>query len=220
MNIKKFAEKTSLTPRAIRFYEEKGILKSTRDSENQYRIFDQSQVAIAKKISHFRQLGFSIDDIARMLTTSPSLSIESVNKNIQANLKKLYTDKAATEKKIKQTEALLNATSEQESLSANQKELFQAMAYSNLQDWSLAYVESCLKRKSIGPDEELQMVACAYADLVLKHHQGVSYAVYAQAHKLIAKVLTKIKDEGLAQRHRKLSEAYENLHKDPNWLNL
>jgi len=220
MNIKQFSEKTGLTPRAIRFYEEKGILKANRDSSNQYRTYNQEHIVVAKKIDQFRQLGFSVNEIAAMLKSSPSLSIESVNKNIKANLKKLHQEKEATEKKIQQTEALLDATVSEDSLSSRQKEMFQSMAYTSLQDWSLKYVDSCLKRKSIGSDEQLQMVACAYADLVLTATMRAPFNKFAESHRLIAKTLTRIGESNLAGRHEKLAGAYDNMHKDSHYYDL
>jgi DNA-binding transcriptional MerR regulator len=220
MNIKQFSEKTGLTPRAIRFYEEKGILKANRDSNNHYRTYTQEHIVVAKKIDQFRQLGFAVNEIAVMLKSSPSLSIESVNKNIKANLKKLHQEKEATEKKIRQTEALLDATVGEESLSSRQKEMFQSMAYTSLHDWSLKYVDTSLKRKSIGPVEQLQMVACAYADLILRATMRAPYKEFAESHRLIAKTLSKIKEPRLAGRHEELAQAYDNLHKDPTYYDL
>ncbi|WP_413291466.1 MerR family transcriptional regulator [Bdellovibrio sp. HCB337] len=221
MNIKQFASKTGLTPRAIRFYEEKGILKSDRNSGNQYRTFNQSHIQVATKISQFRHLGFSIDEIATMLKASPALSIESVQKNIKANLKKLYKEKEATEKRIQQTEALLEASQEGEGLSSAQKNLFKSMAYSDLREWSLKYLNEGLKQKSNGPVEQLQMVACAYADLIVKHNMGgLKHADYAESHRLIAKALGRAKEPKLAKRHEELAEAYDNLERDPAYYDL
>lgn len=68
-------------------------------------------------------------------------------------------------------------------------------------------------------DEELQMAACAYADLILKHHTfGTSFAEYAEAHALIARTLKKIGEPSLAKRHERTAAAYQNMHRDPNWI--
>lgn len=220
MNIKQFSEKTGLTQRAIRLYEEKGILKPARSAENKYRTFSTRDVAVAKKIAEFRQLGFSLNEIVKMLSISPTLSAKTVSINIQENLRKLLDEREQLNKKIVQTQVLLDATKNESELTAQQKTQFQKMAYSNLSDWSLNYLNSCLKKKSNGPAEQLQMAACAYADLVLKVSMGEGYSSIAKSHRLISKTLKRIKEQSLSDRHEKLAKAYDNLAKDPHYYDL
>lgn len=220
MNIKQFSEKTGLTQRAIRLYEEKGIIKPTRLSENKYRSFNAHDVAVARKIAEFRQLGFSLNEIVKMLAASPTLTTKAVAGNIQENLKRLLSERESLDVKIRQTEILLDATENESELTKQQKMQFQNMAYAGLSDWSLTYLNSCLKKKSNGPDEQLQMAACAYADLVLKVSMGEGYAGIAKSHRLIAKTLKRIKEPNLGERHEKLALAYDNLAKDPHYYDL
>lgn len=217
MNIKKFAESTGLTPRAIRFYEEKGILQSRRDPENKYRIYGNDEIVVAKRISQFRKMGFSIDDIAEMLKASHDLSVGRVKKNLESNLDKLHQEMSVLQRKINDTESLVAASKKMNPLTSRQKKAFKTAAFSDLNRWTLDYVEECLTRKKLGHDEELQMVACAYADLVLKAVNQGDLNDLGNSHALISKCLVKIQESRLGKRHAKLSEAYFRMAKDPHW---
>src|SRR5690606_26839391 len=105
---------------------------------------------IAKKIKRFRELGFSVKEIASMLLSSPSLTIGHVADNIRKNLKKLHEERDSLERKIKDAEKLLSATNDEKMLSSDQKDAFRSMAYTALQDWSIQYVKSRLKKKKNG----------------------------------------------------------------------
>lgn len=59
--IKSFAEMFSVTPRTIRFYEDKGLLTPTR--ENGVRVFSSQDHLRFEKIMRGKRLGFSLEDI-------------------------------------------------------------------------------------------------------------------------------------------------------------
>ncbi|WP_413587573.1 MerR family transcriptional regulator [Bdellovibrio sp. HCB274] len=217
MNIKKFAAISGLTPRAIRFYEEKGILRSVRDPENKYRVYGKDDIVNAQRILQFRQMGFSIAEIETMLKSSPELNVTAISKNIEKNIEKLQNEMNSIQKQIRDAESLLTASRKMKPLTSRQKKAFKNVAFSDLNSWTLQYAEDCLKKKKLGHDEELQMLACAYADLVLKAANQGELNDLGNSHKLIAKCLTKIKESNLSSRHLKTSKAYFNMARDPNW---
>jgi DNA-binding transcriptional MerR regulator len=51
-----------LTPRAVRFYEDRGLVRSSRDRVN-FRRYDKVARARLEQIAAYRQAGLSIDDI-------------------------------------------------------------------------------------------------------------------------------------------------------------
>jgi DNA-binding transcriptional MerR regulator len=63
--IKTFAEIFDVTPRTIRFYEDKGLLTPTR--EGGVRIFDPRDRLRFEKIMRGKRLGFSLEDIRAVL---------------------------------------------------------------------------------------------------------------------------------------------------------
>lgn len=55
-----------ITKKNIRFYEEKGLLSPSRNSENGYRDYGESEVAALRRIKLMRKLGVPIEEIRRM----------------------------------------------------------------------------------------------------------------------------------------------------------
>ena len=55
-----------ITKKNIRFYEEKGLLSPSRNSENVYRDYGEAEVSVLQRIKLMRKLGVPIDEIRRM----------------------------------------------------------------------------------------------------------------------------------------------------------
>ena len=72
-----------MTKRAIKYYEEKGLLSIKKD-DNGYRNYTQEDVETLKKISIYRKLGISIDDIKKLLETDDKKLLLSIyNQKLQ-----------------------------------------------------------------------------------------------------------------------------------------
>ncbi|VAW29994.1 Transcriptional regulator, MerR family [hydrothermal vent metagenome] len=67
MQIKTFAQKTSLPPKTIRYYEEIGLLPQPKRLENGYRDYGDLDVNRARFVAGARSLNFSFDDIQEIL---------------------------------------------------------------------------------------------------------------------------------------------------------
>lgn len=68
MQIGEVAERTGLTQRTIRFYEEKGILDPPTRMEGGFRLYSQSDVERIKNISQLRQLlCFSLEQMKELV---------------------------------------------------------------------------------------------------------------------------------------------------------
>ncbi|HET7578917.1 MAG TPA: MerR family transcriptional regulator [Bacillales bacterium] len=67
MKIKEAAEKLNLSPQAIRFYEEKGLIAPEKQKDNQYRVFSDADVERLKTIGSFREIGMPIEAIQKAL---------------------------------------------------------------------------------------------------------------------------------------------------------
>ncbi|SFS61314.1 MerR family transcriptional regulator [Paenibacillus sp. BC26] len=68
MKIKDLAKRLNVTPRAIRLYESKGLLKPERGQENGYRYYSESEAWRLQTISSLRELGLSIEQIKALMT--------------------------------------------------------------------------------------------------------------------------------------------------------
>lgn len=66
MNIGKVAQATSLPPKTIRYYEDIGLFRPSRD-DNGYRRFNERELHKLGFIGRARALGFSIEDCRNLL---------------------------------------------------------------------------------------------------------------------------------------------------------
>ena len=62
MQINEVIQKVDLTKRAIKYYEEQGLISVNKD-KNGYRNYSEEDVKTLKEISVYRKLGISIKDI-------------------------------------------------------------------------------------------------------------------------------------------------------------
>ncbi|MBE5250999.1 Cu(I)-responsive transcriptional regulator [Mixta mediterraneensis] len=68
MNISDVAKTTGLTSKAIRFYEEKGIVTPPLRSENGYRSYNPHHVEELNLLRQARQVGFTLDECRELVT--------------------------------------------------------------------------------------------------------------------------------------------------------
>ncbi|MGT2828871.1 MerR family transcriptional regulator [Streptococcus hillyeri] len=92
MQIKDVEKLTGLSSKTIRFYEEKGLLEVARNANNTYRDYSEANVQTLKKIKIFRYFGFSLSDIAELLTQE--------NSRVQAALEDRVQSLYAEEEKV------------------------------------------------------------------------------------------------------------------------
>ncbi|KAA5970090.1 Cu(I)-responsive transcriptional regulator [Pantoea sp. M_9] len=67
MNISDVARKTGLTSKAIRFYEEKGIVTPPLRSGNGYRHYDERHLEELHLLRQARQVGFTLDECRELV---------------------------------------------------------------------------------------------------------------------------------------------------------
>ncbi len=73
LRIQEVAEETGLTPRSIRYYEERGLLRPAARSQGAYRLYDASDVEQLRFIKGLRDdAGLSLADIGQMLEDEES----------------------------------------------------------------------------------------------------------------------------------------------------
>lgn len=68
MNISDVAKKTGLTSKAIRFYEEKGLVTPPLRTENGYRSYDAKHLEELTLLRQARQVGFTLDECREMVS--------------------------------------------------------------------------------------------------------------------------------------------------------
>lgn len=67
MNIKEASKAANISVRALRYYEEIGLLRPVRASESGYREYDAELVRRARLIRAYRELQFSLEEIKSLL---------------------------------------------------------------------------------------------------------------------------------------------------------
>ncbi|SFJ46508.1 MerR family transcriptional regulator [Thermoflavimicrobium dichotomicum] len=67
MHIKEIAQRLNITPRTIRFYEEKGLIAPLKNEENQYRVFTEKEAWRLQTIVSLREVGMPIEQIRQVL---------------------------------------------------------------------------------------------------------------------------------------------------------
>ena len=94
-SISELADELDISPRAIRFYEEKGLILPERTKGN-HRFYDKRDRARLKLILRGKRLGYSLDEIAEMI------GMAEFNMDEMQQLKKTY---AYGKKKLKEIES-------------------------------------------------------------------------------------------------------------------
>jgi len=85
------AKKAGVSPKAIRLYDEKGLLKPTGYSEGNYRLYDKEALLVLEKIIALKQVGYSLEEIHENLVSETEMDIKN-SLQCQANMmeKKKY----------------------------------------------------------------------------------------------------------------------------------
>jgi len=107
ITIGQLAIKTGLTARAIRLYEEKGLLKSHSRGDNDYRLYSSQELSQALQIKEFRDMGFSLGEIAEMLTQDPQLTKANMTSFLQKKVECLRQEQQVVGERIGKLESLI-----------------------------------------------------------------------------------------------------------------
>ncbi len=83
MRIQEASRQSGMPPKTIRFYEEIGLVRPAARAANGYRQFSDTDVRTLKFIHRARKLGFSVEDMQKLL------SLWQDKKRASADVKKL-----------------------------------------------------------------------------------------------------------------------------------
>lgn len=70
------AKKAGVTQKAVRLYDEKGLLKPSDYSEGNYRLYDKEALQVLEKIVALKQIGFSLEEIRDNLIKGEATDVE------------------------------------------------------------------------------------------------------------------------------------------------
>lgn len=87
--VNKLAKLSGVSTRTLHFYDEIGLLKPAYYGDNNYRYYEEAQLLMLQQILFFRELGFQLGDIQRVIS-SPDfdkvVALESQRKILAQNL--------------------------------------------------------------------------------------------------------------------------------------
>lgn len=67
MNIGQAAERSGVSAKMIRYYEEIGLITAPLRTDSNYRVYSPDQIHVLRFIKRARTLGFSVDETATLL---------------------------------------------------------------------------------------------------------------------------------------------------------
>ncbi len=83
------ARKVGISQKAVRLYDEKGLLKPSDYSEGNYRLYDNEAILVLEKIIALKQIGFTLEEIYENLILGKNMDIvESLNQQLEIMEKK------------------------------------------------------------------------------------------------------------------------------------
>lgn len=103
------AKKAGVSQKAVRLYDEKGLLKPTDYSEGNYRLYDQAALEILEKIVALKQIGFSLEEIRDNLADGGASDIEAA---LKIQLKQMEEKRYQIDKVISAINRTLDRKSE------------------------------------------------------------------------------------------------------------
>ncbi|SEQ28063.1 MerR family transcriptional regulator [Butyrivibrio sp. TB] len=85
------AKQAGVSTKALRVYDEKGLLKPVELTEGNYKLYDKSSLIILEKIIALKHIGFSLEDIKSSLENDDQSSIrEILEKQLEMMNQKIY----------------------------------------------------------------------------------------------------------------------------------
>lgn len=110
-----FARLTSVTERTLRYYDRKDLLKPSAYNQQGHRLYTQQDLFRLQKILTYKFLGFSLEEIGRLLNNSE----ESLTRTLAAQSQLLKQKKQKLEHIIDTVDHLLNLVPEDHDYSNN-----------------------------------------------------------------------------------------------------
>lgn len=102
------AQKAGISPKAVRMYDEKGLLKPVDYSEGNYRLYDEQSLLILEKIIALKHVGFSLEQIRDYLKNAES---NNILETLQSQIQMMEGKRYELEKAIKCMNAVIERSS-------------------------------------------------------------------------------------------------------------
>ncbi len=108
IQIGELAKKTKVTPRTIKHYEEKGLLKPFKKTQGGFRLYQNDKVELVERIRQLKKAGFSLSEVKEMEEINGIVEEQNILEKVDENeLDKMIT---FLQFQLKKTEERLNET--------------------------------------------------------------------------------------------------------------
>ncbi|MGQ3889483.1 MerR family transcriptional regulator [Legionella sp. CNM-1927-20] len=94
LTVKQLAKISGISTRTLRFYDQIGLLKPAFYGSNNYRYYEEDQLLILQQILFYRELGFSLNEIQKIICSHDFDKLEALHAHKEALLKNLNKTKA------------------------------------------------------------------------------------------------------------------------------
>ena len=115
MNIGKASQATGVSAKMIRYYESVGLIRPSERTESNYRDFSERDLNDLRFIRRARSLGFSVEEISRLLSlwrdhNRPSREVKAMAEKHVADLDaRIKEMQAMADARIKEMQAMADA---------------------------------------------------------------------------------------------------------------
>lgn len=92
--VKKLAKISGISIRTLRFYDEIGLLKPAYYGDNNYRYYEKEQLLMLQQILFYRELGFPLNDIQRIIKSDDFNKLDSLTSHKKILLQNLDQTKS------------------------------------------------------------------------------------------------------------------------------
>lgn len=122
LTIGRFAKEMGVSAKALRLYEDMGLLHSHVRGENGYRYYDQSQLEIARRLKEFKDLGFTLVEIKALLESDQELDSQKLSTALLSRLNVISQQAELLQSQKEQIETILSSLKKKnEPLAAEQR---------------------------------------------------------------------------------------------------
>jgi DNA-binding transcriptional MerR regulator len=112
LTIGQFSKMAGVSARALRLYEEEGLIQSHARGENDYRYFREDQLELVGRIKKFKGLGFALREIRAILDVDLTMNCDKLESFLEQRLKSLSTQEIELAKQRSQIEIILSSLKE------------------------------------------------------------------------------------------------------------
>jgi putative AdoMet-dependent methyltransferase len=116
MLINEIVQKLNISARAIRFYEDKGLISPQKQADNQYRIFTEQEVWRLQTIIALREVGMSLEDIKSALAQMDGGDYDELQYYLELQRSMMFSQWLEYKQMIATTDELIDLLKKEKSL--------------------------------------------------------------------------------------------------------